>query len=182
MTKKYLLGTSLLAVMLLLSGCGIKANEYGVSAKNVSELRQKQDLQIGVERFSATNPDEKHSSCRLQDTVTTPKGESFEEYITNALIEELQMAGVYNPQARLKLSGNIEQVYGSSMIGNAYWLIEATVTSSNGNSLSVSTKREYPSSYLASSACNNMASAFAPTVQELIHDIITHKEFNSLIR
>jgi hypothetical protein len=119
--------------------------------------------------------------CRLADTVTTPKGESYEEYVTDALIEELQMAGVYDPKADIKISGNIKDVYGSSMLGNAYWSIDATVSSSNGETITVNTKREYPSAYAGATACKNMASSFSPTVEEFINDIITHEKFDKLL-
>ena len=91
------------------------------------------------------------------------------------------MAGNYDKNSNINLSGNINKVYGSSMFGNAYWEINATINSSNGKSLTVNTKRDYPSAYLASTACNNMGTSFEPTVNQLVSDILNHKDFPELI-
>ena len=181
MKNKILISTSLLAT-LLFTGCGIKTNEYNVSADNVQILRNYQDLKLDVSNFTASNKDESSVMCRLAETVSTPKGEPFSEYIKDAFVSELKMAGVYDKNSDLKISGNLNKIYGSSMFGNAYWEMDVTVTSSNGNSITVNTKRDYPSSYLASTACNNMGTSFAPSVKQLIGDILDHKDFSKLVR
>ena len=181
MKNKILISTSLLAT-LLFTGSGIKTNEYNVSADNVQTLRNYQDLKLDVSNFTASNKDESSVMCRLAETVSTPKGEPFSEYIKDAFVSELKMAGVYDKNSDLKISGNLNKIYGSSMFGNAYWEMDVTVTSSNGNSITVNTKRDYPSSYLASTACNNMGTSFAPSVKQLIGDILDHKDFSKLVR
>lgn len=181
MKNKILISTSLLAT-LLFTGCGIKTNEYNVSADNVQTLRNYQDLKLDVSNFTASNKDESSVMCRLAETVSTPKGEPFSEYIKDAFVSELKMAGVYDKNSDLKISGNLNKIYGSSMFGNAYWEMDVTVTSSNGNSITVNTKRDYPSSYLASTACNNMGTSFAPSIKQLIGDILDHKDFSKLVR
>ena len=181
MKNKILISTSLLAT-LLFTGCGIKTNEYNVSADNVQTLRNYQDLKLDVSNFTASNKDESSVMCRLAETVSTPKGEPFSEYIKDAFVSELKMAGVYDKNSDLKISGNLNKIYGSSMFGNAYWEMDVTVTSSNGNSITVNTKRDYPSSYLAFTACNNMGTSFAPSVKQLIGDILDHKDFSKLVR
>ena len=141
MKNKILISTSLLAT-LLFTGCGIKTNEYNVSADNVQTLRNYQDLKLDVSNFTASNKDESSVMCRLAETVSTPKGEPFSEYIKDAFVSELKMAGVYDKNSDLKISGNLNKIYGSSMFGNAYWEMDVTVTSSNGNSITVNTKRD----------------------------------------
>jgi outer membrane murein-binding lipoprotein Lpp len=181
MKNKILISTSLLAT-LLFTGCGIRTNEYNVSADNVQTLRNYENLKMDVSTFTATNKDESSVMCRLAETVSTPKGEPFSEYIKDAFVSELKMAEVYDKNSDLKISGNLNKIYGSSMFGNAYWEMDVTVTSSNGNSITVNTKRDYPSSYLASSACNNMGTSFAPSIKQLIGDILEHKDFPKLVK
>lgn len=181
MKNKILISTSLLAT-LLFTGCGIKTNEYNVSADNVQTLRNYENLKMDVSTFTATNKDESSVMCRLAETISTPKGEPFSEYIKDAFVSELKMAGAYDKNSDLKISGNLNKIYGSSMFGNAYWEMDVTVTSSNGNSITVNTKRDYPSSYLASTACNNMGTSFAPSIKQLIGDILEHKDFPKLVR
>jgi hypothetical protein len=181
MKNKILTSTALIAT-LLFSGCGIKTNEYNVSADNIQTLRNYKDIKLDVSTFTASNKDESSVMCRLAETVSTPKGEPFSEYIKEALISELKMAGVYDKNSDLKISGNLNKIYGSTMFGNAYWEVDVTVTSSNGKALTVNTKRDYPSSYLASTACNNMGTSFAPTIKQLLGDILNHKDFAELLR
>jgi len=182
MKKSLLLSSSLILATILFTGCGIKTSEYNVSADNVQTLRDYKELKLDVSNFTATNSGESSVMCRLAETISTPKGESFSDYIKEALISELKMAGVYDKNSELKISGNLNKIYGSTMFGNAYWEINVAVSSTNGKSITVNTKRDYPSSYLASTACNNMGTSFAPTIKQLIGDIINHKDFSELLR
>ena len=182
MKNKILLSSTAILAIFLFTGCGIKTSEYNVSADNVQTLRDFKELKVDVANFTATTPGESSVMCRLAETISTPKGEAFSEYIKEALVSELKMAGVYDKNSDLKISGNLNKIYGSTMFGNAYWEISVTISSSNGKSLSVNTKRDYPSSYLASTACTNMGTSFSPTIKQLISDIINHKDFSSLIK
>ena len=182
MKKINLTGLSVLFIsMLLFTGCGLKTSEYNISADNVVELKNLKDVKIAVDDFTSVNKDENQILCRLAETITTPEGEPFSKYIENALKSELKMAGIYDKNSELKLSGKLIEIYGSSMLGNAYWEIEVKILSNNGKELSVRTKREYPSSFLAYTACNNMATSFSPTVRNLVNDIIKHEDFMSLL-
>lgn len=182
MKKNILIASSILATTLLFTGCGIKTNEYNVSADNVQKLRSYDNLKIDVSTFTATNKDESSVMCRLAETISTPQGEPFSDYIKEAFVSELKMAGIYDNNADLKISGNLNKIYGSSMLGNAYWEIDVTISSSNGKSLKVNTKRDYPSTYLATTACSNMGTSFAPTIKQLIGEIINHEDFITLTK
>lgn len=179
--KKLVYGIIVAAIAISFTGCGLKTAEYAMSADNVTELRKIANKKIAVDSFSAVSTGEKHIMCRLAETISTPRGESFSDYIEDALKTELKMAGLYDQSSKLRLSGKLIKIYGSSMLGDAYWEVELEVKSSNGKSIQVHTKREYPSAFLAYTACNNMASSFSPTIRQLITDIINHKDFNSLL-
>jgi hypothetical protein len=181
MKKIIILSSSLVVASLLFTGCGIKTSEYNVSAENVSQLRSYEGIKINVGEFSADNPKERSKLCRLAETITTPKGESFEQYIKEAFVSELKMANIYDKASNLTITGNVDKVYGSSVIGNAYWEVSVTINSTNGKSIKVNTKRDYPSAFVANTACNNMATSFSPTIKQLINDIINHKDFHSLL-
>lgn len=179
--KKTFIYVSVIFIVLSITGCGLKTSDYAVSADNVQTLRTFNNTKIAVDSFTAKTPNESQILCRLAETITTPQGESFEKYIEKALVAELIMAGIYDKDSKLKLTGHLEKIYGSTMLGNAYWEIEIKISSSNGKELSVQTKREYPSAFVAYTACNNMASSFSPTIKQLINEIINHKDFASLL-
>lgn len=165
----------------ILTGCGIKTSEYTVSADNVQKLRSHNNVKLGVSKFTAVVPGENSILCRLADTVETPNDEAFEMYIENALKDELKMAGIYDENADIKLTGKVKKVSASTMLGNAYWSFDINVSSSNGKNFDLESRRDYGSAFLALTACNNMGSSFGPSVKKLIEDIITHPKFNELI-
>lgn len=169
------------AATLIFTGCGIKSSDYSVSAENVQKLRTYKDVKLGINGFTADKKDESTVMCRMAETIETPNDEPFEKYIENALKDELIMSGIYDDNAKVKLSGHLKKVYASSMIGDAYWSYDIEVTSSNGKSFNLESKHEYGSAYLAYTACNNMGTSFAPSVKKLIKDIINHPQFDNLI-
>jgi hypothetical protein len=181
--NKYLnLSVAVITTAVLFTGCGIKSSEYSASAQNVQALKKYEGTKIAVSKFTAKTPGQHSTLCRLAETITTPNDEPYESYIEKALKEELMMAGLYDESSKIKISGYIEEVVGSSMLGDAYWKFKVKVSSSNGKEFTVSTKKEYSSSFLAYTACNNMGSTFAPSVKQLITDIINNKDFPSLLK
>jgi hypothetical protein len=179
MKNKLIILVGLIAISF--TGCGLKVQDYNPSADNVVKLRSLETTKISVGKFTAVKENETQILCRLAKTIATPSGESFEEYIEKALKSELKMADKYDENSNIKISGKLLNVYGSSMLGKAYWEIEVEVISNNGKSFIVKTKREYPSSFLPDTACSNMSTSFSPTVKQLINDIINHKDFNSIL-
>ncbi|MGB5867388.1 MAG: hypothetical protein WBG69_05885 [Arcobacteraceae bacterium] len=176
-------GLSLVAVAVLsigFTGCGVKVATYGASSENVSQLK-KYDTKLNVNNFTATTS-ESSIMCRLSDPIKTPNGESFEQYVENALIEELKMAGLYSKDAKITLNGHLNEVSASSTPGTANWEFSVKVSSSNGESFTVTSKKDYSSSFMAHYACNDMAEAFKPAVQKLITSIINHPKFSSLVK
>jgi hypothetical protein len=128
--RKVVLTTILFVMGLLFSGCGIKTSEYAVSADNVEALRAIEGVKLSVDRFTTQGEEEYHVMCRAAETVTTPGGESFASYISNALKSELKMSGIYDKQSDIELSGEVVDMYASSMLGNAYWEFKVKVKSS----------------------------------------------------
>jgi hypothetical protein len=136
---------------------------------------------ISVLPFSSIEPNKNYVLCRVADTISTPNNESFEKYIENAFKEELKMSDLYDSQSSIKISGHLKKIISLSMPGNTYWEINVDIKSNNGKSFSVSTKYEYAATFMAYTACNNMANTFAPTIKLLINKIITHPKFTTLI-
>ncbi len=169
-------------LLFLFAGCGIKIQEYHSSADNIVELR-KYSTKIAVGNFNANNAGESHILCRLAETISTPSGEPFSEYIRKALIDELKMAGLYDENSIIVIVGNLNNIYGSSMLGNAYWEFDVTLTQKDTNkTFNIKSKIDYPSAYLAFTACTNMATTLNKGVKELIYKIITHKEFVNIMQ
>lgn len=167
-----------------LSGCANKVASYAISTENLMTLKgiSKGNKSINLGEFTDSNKNESKVMCRLATPIGTPNGETFISYIKKALEKELLVADMYNKKSETKISINLDDLYGSTLLGNAYWEFKVTVNSSNGKSFKVESKYDYDSSYLASSACSEMQRSFVPAVQQLIGKIIGHDEFKNLIQ
>ena len=78
------------------------------------------------------------------------------------------------------LSGRVNKVDFDSMAGE--WLLDLTVTSSNGQSLTVANKYSYGFTYIAETACARTAKSFAPAVQLLIGKLVHDPRFADLVK
>src|SRR5689334_23680478 len=101
---------SLLAIVLL-TGCSRYAvSRYGVSVTNVTALRQMDGAPVTAGKFSATGESKREITCRAVGPIKTPDERPFEEYVRKALIDELQLAGLYSESAPVTLTGNLDKM------------------------------------------------------------------------
>ena len=181
--KRLLSSVLVLGALALFSGCANKVATYAISTNNVLALKGlSKDDSVNLGDFTDSAKGESKLMCRLATPIGTPSGETFASYIKDAFTKELLTAGVYDPKSQVVISANLDDIYGSTMFGNAYWEFKVTVKSSNGNSYNIHTKYDYESSYFAGSACSEMQRSFVPAVQKLIGDIVTNPKFSNLIK
>lgn len=169
-----------LSLLVFLQACSTySTNRYSISASNVVELKKYQDNKITVGEFTATKAGVTSVTCRAVGPIPTPDGETYENYIRNALISELQIADSYEQSGDVVLTGNLDEIVPNSVSGN--WKLSLTINSSNGNSVAVNETYDYKTSYYGETACNQTAQALMPAVQNLISKLVTHPEFPSLV-
>jgi hypothetical protein len=106
----------------------------------------------------------------------------LQKYIEDALSVELEMGNMLDPKSQVKIGGYIEELYGSTTLGNAYWEFKVKVTSSNGKSFDVASRYDYESSFTAYSACSEMQRSYMPAVQQLVNKIVTDPGFKTLLK
>jgi len=181
-TMKLTLASSLF--LLTLSGCANKVATYSVSTENILSLKglSKDNNGINLGEFTDSAKGESKVMCRLATPIGTPNGETFISYIKDALKKELLISEMYQEKSKIKINMNLDYLYGSTTVGNAYWEFKVTVNSSNSKSFKVNSKYDYESSFTAYSACSEMQKSFVPAVQKLIKKIIQHNEFKNLIK
>jgi hypothetical protein len=105
--------------------------------------------------------------------LKTPDGETFEEFVRKALVDELKIAELYAAAAPVVLTGRLDAIDFQSG-ADATWRIKVTLSASNGKSLS--------SSYYGETACNQTAHALMPAVQNVVSKVVRHPDFPSLMR
>jgi hypothetical protein len=118
--------------------------------------------------------------CRGVGPIKTPDGQTFENFIKKALVDELKIAEAYSNSATITLTGNLDAIDFSSNSGT--WNLALTVNSSNGHSLSASENYSYTTSFYGETACNQTAQALMPAVQNLIGKVVQNNEFRKLIQ
>jgi len=172
--------SSSIILVLLVTGCSVPVNRYQVSVDNVQVLKN-MDTKFNVAEFTA-NKHESGIFCRAANNVETPKGETFDKYIKDALVKELKVAGMYSTDSQIVINGHLNETEASSMIGDAaYWSFDITISNSHGDSFTVKHTRNYNASFIGGIACGtNMPRAFSPSVQELITEIINNPKFDEL--
>ena len=110
----------------------------------------------------------------------TPDGNTYADFIKEALIDELQMAELYSVEAPTLLTGHLDDINFNSTTGD--WNLALTIKSSNGQSISVTENHKYKTSFYGETACNQTAQALMPAVQDTINRVVTHKNFSNLLR
>ncbi|GFD88617.1 hypothetical protein KUL152_08430 [Tenacibaculum sp. KUL152] len=168
------------AIIVGVSGCSTySVNRYAVSVDNISSLKSVANSNINVGAFNAIGESKTSIMCRGVGPIKTPDGQSFENFIRKAFIDELTMAGVMDPNAPITLTGTLDSIDFSSASGS--WDIAMTISSSNGNAISVTESYEFTSSFYGETACNQTAQALMPAVQNLIGKIVQDKGFSKLV-
>jgi len=170
---------ALVVTVALVSGCAYNASPYGAAVKNVEAIKSKNIKPVAVSPFQSTKPGLDSIVCRAAGPVTVKP--SFEAYIEKAFIDELKLAGAYNPSSEFVLSGKLENVDFSSGIGDGSW--NFTLTLSNGKNQSFTTDSifSFSGSFVADKACQEVAQAFGPAVQKLIEDVVQNPKFKQAV-
>lgn len=182
--KKVMTLSLIVAATVLMSGCANKVPTYSNSPQNMRAVKTvaASSTPVNIGKFTATNEGESKVMCRLATPVGTPDGMTFAKYIEDALSTELEMGNMIDPKSKITITGNLDSLYGSTVLGNAYWEFKIKVVSSNGKSFDVTSRYDYESSFSAYSACSEMQRSYLPAVQELVNKIVTHPQFSELLK
>ena len=169
---------SLIVAATLLTGCAYNASPYGASVQNVDAIKAAGIKPVAVEKFQSSKPGLTSITCRAAGPVTVVP--NFETYIEKALIDELKLAGAYDAASTLKLSGKLEEVDFSSGMTDGKWLFTLTLSNSKNDSFTTKSTMNFSGSFVADKACQEVAQAFGPAVQQLIRDVVKNPQFKKL--
>ena len=182
--KKVMTLSLVVAAAILISGCANKVPTYSNAPQNMRAVKTvaASASPVNIGKFTSTNEGESKVMCRLATPVGTPDGMSFAKYIEDALSTEMEMGNMIDPKSKITVTGNLDSIYGSTTLGNAYWEFKLKVSSSNGKSFDVVSRYDYESSFTAYSACSEMQRSYLPAVQELVNKIVVHPQFKELLQ
>lgn len=167
-----------LAAALALTGCAYTTSPYSASAANVEKIRAAKIKPVAVGTFTAAEPGRDSILCRAAGPVTVKP--NFEEYIKQAFVEELKIAGAYDSNAQTVLTGRIDSIDFSSGMTDGNWTIALTVSNNKSQSVSAKAIQPFAGSFVADKACQEVAQAFSPAVQRVIAETVSNPSFKSL--
>ncbi|NVK21184.1 MAG: hypothetical protein HWD86_01580 [Kangiellaceae bacterium] len=163
--------------LVVFTGCSTyTVNTYSVSEKNINNLKNLSGATYkvhGMKSLEANNS----IYCRGAGPVETPNKESFDDYLRNALNTELRIAGKYSENATVNLNGLIKKLDFRSSIGDGQWQFNVTISNGEDITFDVESTYDFSTNWVADKACQQVAQAFVPAVQQLIFDIISHASF-----
>jgi hypothetical protein len=177
----------LLTLAIVLGACSslliYKPPVYNVSEDNAEEIKRFGGGDIGVGPFTKAVPFD--NSCAITaGSIVMPGNLSFEEYVRQGLIAELENANMFNDEhPKITLSGTIEElsIVSRRNVYTSTWKIGLRVDSSNGQSVSVTEHYDFDAGANSQADCQRIANAYMPAVQKILHKFIDAPEFKSLI-
>ena len=167
--------------LVLLQGCETYHGNatYSPSAGNIRSLKFI-NASFDVQPFSQDAQEEKGMNCRMAGPVKVTGDKDFAKFFEDAFKDELELAGLSNPAAPNKLSAKIHEVKFDSF-SPANWTIRATFTI-NDTKIPVTTVHNFPTSFAAMFACEQVAGNFNNAAQKFIFETFNSPNFRMQLR
>ena len=179
--RSLVIGTALVGALIGLAGCDTTSAlaSYTPSTPNVLAFQsalKPTGATVRVGDFTA-GPGVEAPLCRLAGTLDVTSGKPLEQYVKDALQTEPFTAQVYDVNSSVTISGRLDQADVNTW-GTGSWTLGLQVTSnSDPVGYRVQAVRTFDSSFSGAAACRNATSAFIPTVQDLIGQVVNHPGF-----
>jgi len=120
-------------------------------------------------------------TCRMAGKLDVTAGKALDQYVKEAMQAELFQAGVYDTGAGVVINGRLDELKVNTF-GTGSWTLGLQVTSNKDPAgYHVEAVRSFKSSYSAVAACQNATNAFAPTVQDLLGQVVNNAGFARLV-
>lgn len=178
-----------IAVSAFLVGCAGPAPNYAPSIDNVETLKKIEGapaVKTGTIAVTAGMPGAASLSLRA-NTMTSPVGNNYGDYIAAALRQELELAKLYNPQSGVEISGTLikNNIDAGGISTNAGQIEARFVVTAKGQVRFDKVKRierKWESSFAGAVAIPLAANNYGPMVQSLIASLVTDPDFVKAIR
>jgi hypothetical protein len=178
-----------IAVSAILVGCAGPAPNYAPSIDNVEALKNNgagASVKTGVIGVKPGMPGASAMTLRA-NSMTSPVGAHYGDYLAAALRQELELAKLYNPQAGTEITGTLlTNNINAGGIGTNEGQIEARfVVTANGQVRFDKVKkieRKWESSFAAAVAIPLAANNYPLMVQSLVGALVTDPDFIKAIR
>jgi len=177
-----------IAVSAFLVGCAGPAPNYAPSIDNVETLKKIEGASVKTGTIGVTAGMPGSAALNLRaNTMTSPVGKNYGDYIAAALRQELELAKLYNPQSGVEISGTLikNNIDAGGISTNAGQIEARFVVTANGQVRFDKVKRierKWESSFAGAVAIPLAASNYPPMVQSLIAALVSDPDFVKAIR
>ena len=178
-----------------LSACGHPTTIYKTSSSNTAQLTS---IKGGTSPEISVGEIGKVSSrinmgCRMGE-ITFDAGQSIENYIRNAIIDELKAANIYSESSEKRLEGNIDSVTLSTFHAvelitpsaqsflDSKWNITMTFKGNEVNPFTIPSIYLFPTKEgFFDGPCENPRKKFSEAVANLIKILVNHPSFKEFL-
>jgi hypothetical protein len=178
---------ALLAPLTMLAACSVVATPYSPSVENIQTLKSAAPVHARIGDFSRLNGGNNRYPLAVRANVMrSPVGNSFAEYLSNAVTQELTLSGTLSPSASIELDGVLLENNVDVGIGTATGTIAARFVVKRDDAVrydQVKTVRsEWDSSFAAAIAVPRATQQYPLIVQKLLRELYSDPAFISAIR
>lgn len=174
----------ILTVCTFISGCtALIAPNYTPSTANGNTLNDLTNNKISVGRFTQSGPND--FSMRGSSLVS-PYNQSFAEYLSWALTEELRLAGIYDGKSSIRISGTLINNQVEAPIGTGTASITARfVVARDGSTVydkKLTANHEWDSSFAGAIAIPAAQNNYPVVVQKLLGTLFDDNDFVAAVK
>jgi len=187
-TLRLLLTAAVATAAALLTACAGPAPHYAPSIDNVELLKKTgaQPANVGAIGVTQGMPGATALSLRA-NTMVSPVGGHFGEYLAAALRSELELARLYNPQSGTEISGTLlKNNIDAGGISTNSGQIEARFVVRRGNLVRFDKNKaiahEWPGAFMGADAIPVAANNYPVMVRKLIAALIADPEFINALK
>lgn len=171
----------ILVLCVFISACSLNAPKYQPSTDNSNTLQDVTKNKISVEKFNESSTKVNELSLR-GGSLISPYDESYSMYLTNALEEELRLAGIWDSNSNIQITGtlidNQLDISGFS-VGTASITAKFMVKrdSKTVYDKQISANHEWESSFVGAIAIPAGQNNYPVVVQKLFANLFKDKDF-----
>lgn len=174
--KKILITLSLI----VLAGCTNLTPPYNATIANAQMLKGKDVKEVSVGEFET--PEKLNRISLRANTLKSSVGDSFGDYLSVALTDELKMAKVWSGISDVVVSGKlVENDVDISGFSTGEGIIKVNFVVTKANQViyekEITGTHEFESSFMGSIAITNGQLSYLELTQNLIHILFSDSEF-----
>ena len=168
-----------LAIPMLMAGCSVPVAPYSTNYEDVQLLKKAND-KVQLTSLSAANSGLENISVR-GNSFSSPYNGNMVNYIETALRQELEKAGLMDPNSKKVLTATVDKNNVDTGVDKGTGVIGADVTiTDNGSTLyhkHVEAMTTWDSSFVGAIAIPNAAAAYPKLVQSFLHKLFSDQDF-----